>query len=364
MTINNNPTSDKKMKPLLPAHHSKSERAVINLHDNKNEHQPTQIPTGKQARFYISGNLFICIHEPEGATKLRPNNLSNRQSISSFTLSSYYRCRRFIRSSVCRFTHAITLTYPHDVAPNDGRIFKQHLKVFCQRLFRESDSYSLCDKSTRCIAWVMEFTENGVPHFHLLTTDLFPGRADNKDLYRHIGIMWAASTKNEDHPKMAIAGTRYERLRGDDHANYFCKYATKPGDQKDIPPNIEHAGRFWGVVGCRYTVAATAVIDRNSAKIHMVNSTISLMRELLTDAVANKTAKPIRRDRSIIGYRLNSELLKSSLLHCINYLRARMIVASHAPPQVDDFDTFMDSIQDASYWYWDDESKNIFESII
>ncbi len=123
----------------------------------------------------------------------------------------------------------LTLTYPGEF-PTDGAKVKRDLAAMRKWLTR------------RGIAglWMLEFQERGAPHFHFFLTGPVDKDEVSKQWYRIVG------SNDERHLR---AGTRIETIRKP-HAvpAYVAKYISK-NQQKEVPPEYESVGRFWGLFG-------------------------------------------------------------------------------------------------------------------
>jgi len=149
-----------------------------------------------------------------------------RGKINGFSRSSALKLNFLIRNFMSGWKTLLTLTYPADF-PLDGKICKGHLRAFLEFLRRAKTRY----------VWVLEFQRRGAPHYHLLLSS---------DLdWEIIAQRWYAIVGSED-PKHLRAGTRIERLRTPEKAAwYMSNYVTKQ-EQKDVPPDFQNVGRFWG----------------------------------------------------------------------------------------------------------------------
>lgn len=153
-------------------------------------------------------------------------NAPKRSGIVKFTPTAGKRLRRYIDNYYDDFSGMVTLTYGRDF-PTDGKVVKQHLKNFFERLRRIGwlEEYSL--------VWWLEFQKRGAPHIHMLVTDWLSKSFVSKAWAEVSGAPLSSST-------------RCEALRDPDKAgDYAAKYAAK-SDQKDVPDGYTDVGRFWG----------------------------------------------------------------------------------------------------------------------
>lgn len=150
-----------------------------------------------------------------------------RGKIKEFTKHSAKRLKLFMNNAKAKWSNMITLTYPQNFITN-GEEVKYHLNRFEKFLNSENAKY----------CWVIEFQENGSPHFHIIL--------DKFINYKKVAENWykIVNSGNENHLK---AGTRTEKLRvGRAGAiSYIRKYVSKQW-QKKVPENYQNVGRFWG----------------------------------------------------------------------------------------------------------------------
>jgi len=154
-----------------------------------------------------------------------------RDGIVEFKPAAANRLRRFIDNYHIDFQGMVTLTYGA-TWPNDGRIVKQHLNAFFERLRRSNwfDSHSL--------VWWLEFQARGAPHIHMVVTGW-------------LSKVWVTNAWHEISGAPKESATRVEQLRQADQAgSYAAKYAAK-SDQKEVPEGFTNVGRFWGCRGAK-----------------------------------------------------------------------------------------------------------------
>ena len=168
-----------------------------------------------------------------------------RSSIREFSHASAARMRRYLRKCVAEYTTLCTLTYP-GIYPTDGRVAKNHLRVFLQRWKR------YCKSEDFSAFWFLEFQNRGAPHFHIFCTH----QTDKN----WIADAWFAAVGSNDE-KHRCAGTRIEAIRSGRRGTcaYASKYAAK-FEQKNVPDSYKDCGRFWGIHGVKYTVEASIFI--------------------------------------------------------------------------------------------------------
>ena len=125
-------------------------------------------------------------------------------------------------------------TYPLDFLPNlDGKIVKKNLNAILQILRVQYGSSLL-------YAWVLEFTKNSCPHFHIMIN-----KPIHEGMHEWLLKRWYSicKTGNPDHLNH---GVHLETIRNKDgYTNYMVKYLEKQA-QKAVPANFKNVGRFWG----------------------------------------------------------------------------------------------------------------------
>jgi len=173
--------------------------------------------------------------------------LHGRGEIRGFSPSSGARMRRYLRTCRADYKTMGTLTYPAGF-PTDGRTCKQHLDTLVKAIRRYVSGDPAAAKEFS-IFWFLEFQARGAPHYHFFCT-------------HHIDKDWLArrwyETVGSEDVRHLHAGTRIEAIRSGRYGtcSYAGKYAAK-AEQKDVPPDFHHVGRFWGVYGLRSCLAAT-----------------------------------------------------------------------------------------------------------
>lgn len=164
------------------------------------------------------------------------NKEAKRGKIKEFTIKSQRNAKFTFRSFSDQET-CMVLTYPLDFLPNlTGRKIKKHINRFLQILkyHYENLTYN----------WVLEFTRNGNPHFHL-TTNIKP--VSIKDFREEVRAYWfkVVGTNNPLHLSQGVNQCDYIKSKGG-VATYIAGYLSKE-NQKKVPPQFkESVGRFWG----------------------------------------------------------------------------------------------------------------------
>lgn len=154
-----------------------------------------------------------------------------RSSIKEFSRKSGSRLSRYLKNCDARYRVMVTLTYPGSF-PKDGKVVKQHLRRFWQRLkrFLKRGILSMC--------WCLEFQKRGAPHFHLL-------------LNCYVEKSWVANTWADITGGDERACSRVEKIVSIKKMwKYMASYMAKM-DQKTVPGGYKNVGRFWGVYGMR-----------------------------------------------------------------------------------------------------------------
>jgi len=158
---------------------------------------------------------------------------SKRGAVISFTRRSRSRMLRtfaqidrdYIGSSLL-----VTLTYPRSF-PTESGTYKRHFHSFSKRLRRVFPNSSAI--------WKLEFQTRGAAHYHLLVMGV-PFLA--KEWLSHA---WYDVVGSHD-PRHLRAGTQVQRCKSTRQAlSYAAKYVAKIS----TGAQVEHTGRFWGVVG-------------------------------------------------------------------------------------------------------------------
>lgn len=174
-----------------------------------------------------------------------------RGEVQEFTSSSRSRLLSWLSCAKPSYRIMVTLTVPH--VETDGALFKRKLDRFLDYAMRAAPAGA-------SITWFLEFQHRGAPHVHLLTnfrirkewvSAVWP-RMWKDRLMELFGVSEGLGT----HTVMERTSTRCEWLRSSAvMKRYAVKYSAKT-DQKSVPENYEHVGRFWGIRGCRDRVAA------------------------------------------------------------------------------------------------------------
>lgn len=202
--------------------------------------------------------------------------LHDRGEIRGFSPSSGARMRRYLRSCSSAYAVMGTLTYPFSY-PTDGRTCKGHLDTLVKAI-RRYVSQDATVQEEFSLFWFLEFQQRGAPHFHFFCTH----HIDKDWLARR----WYEVVGSED-VRHLQAGTRIEAIRSGRYGTcaYAGKYAAKQ-DQKDVPPNFAHVGRFWGVYGCRRCLAASIFFPVDLLENPIYSEFRSELRNILRKARA------------------------------------------------------------------------------
>lgn len=241
--------------------------------------------TGVQYR--ASGNLFIATTR----TKTIPTGYSgNRGHVVGFSNGSAVRMRRYLRECRTEYGYMVTLTYPYEY-PCDGRETKEHLRRFLQELQREDKRTKQPSEPPHSAFWFLEFQARGAPHYHIFTN-----RPVNK---AWCSKRWYEIVNSED-LRHLHAGTRCETLaRGRAGTiSYASKYAAKQ-EQKTVPVGFENVGRFWGVYGCRITLAADTFVSNSDNAVTEVSRSVEKLQKMVLLLINNGKAEVLKREEGV-----------------------------------------------------------------
>jgi hypothetical protein len=186
----------------------------------------------------LTGNLIVIRNRWREVTVFGGSSRA-RSDVCKFSESSGRRLGSYLRECVPEYRSFITLTYPPGYG-QDGVEAKRDLSAMCKRIRRHCARQSFDQFS---LLWFMEFTGNGVIHFHMLCTHYVSKGFIAGSWYEIVGSF------NEYHLR---AGTRIEKIKQGRAgiASYVRKYAAKQC-QKVVPEGFGWIGRFWGVCGSR-----------------------------------------------------------------------------------------------------------------
>ena len=164
------------------------------------------------------------------------NKEAKRGKIKEFTYKSQRNAKFTFRSFADQET-CMVLTYPLGFLPYlTGRLIKKHINKFIQILKYHYPSLSY--------NWVLEFTRNGNPHFHM-TTNIKP--VSIQDFRDEVRTYWykIVGTNNPLHLSQGVNQCDYIKSKGG-VATYISGYLSKE-NQKKVPDQFkESVGRFWG----------------------------------------------------------------------------------------------------------------------
>ena len=210
-------------------------------------------------------------------------NSCNRENISCFSERSRRRLFSYLRNSVAEYRCFITLTYPPGYGLS-GLLCKTELKNFLERLKRlqtkRTNRQIGHDGKTWSVMWFQEWQKNGRLHFHLCATHDFPKEWLSRAWFDIVG------SGNNSHLN---AGTQIKRLRGGraGMSKYASKYCSK-SSQKVIPKDFGWAGRFWGVWGNSFTVAAAIAYTKQQLENPKAKSVIKALNMYIKDLIDAK----------------------------------------------------------------------------
>lgn len=160
-----------------------------------------------------------------------------RGSIRSFSRASQRNLAMKAANVPAVFMSLVTLTY-HGVALADEPEDVRNLRI-ARRAKRDLNRFL---SSTRRVLgrylWVMEFQRRGVVHFHALCE-----RQVSREL---VSLAWCRATEEIGDLAAMRYSVRVDPVRDQMAArSYVGRYLGKV-DQKNLPPGIERAGRWWG----------------------------------------------------------------------------------------------------------------------
>jgi hypothetical protein len=150
------------------------------------------------------------------------------------------------------------------VSLDGGRIFKAHLKAFRKRLERFLAGLGI---SSWSVLWFLEFQKRGAPHVHLLLFGCSLSEAELRSLRSWCGLAWSSVVGNPDRVELGKhqrAGTQVARMKKK-HFGYAKKYASKM-EQKEVPDDFRHVGRFWGC--WNYSPSQPVVLDVDYSRLN------------------------------------------------------------------------------------------------
>lgn len=158
-------------------------------------------------------------------------------------LSDQSKCRMAasLADLLAPYQYMATLTVGREWS-RDGRDFKHALDRFLIWFMRRQRALS-DEPDVQSVFWFLEFQARGAPHVHFFYTERVP--------WKESATKWAECIDPMgESPEMWRTSTKFERLRGGRAAigAYAAKYARK-SQQKQVPPDYEKVGRFWGVRG-------------------------------------------------------------------------------------------------------------------
>lgn len=281
-----------------------------------------QIKNKCGTQYRASGNLLIIT----ARQKVIPSGYSGcRGSVVGFSGGSGIRMRRYLRECTSDYGYMVTLTYPGEY-PSDGITTKNHLRRFLQELQREAKRSGKESAPLFSAFWFLEFQGRGAPHYHIFTNTPVNKAWASKRWYDIVG--------SED-IRHLHAGTRCEKLvRGRAGTiSYASKYAAKM-EQKLTPKGFENVGRFWGVYGIRFVMAADTFVSKADAGYSNVSKAVKNLIKFVNSRVEAGDAEVIIKKN---GVRVLS-------IHCrVAMRRIRMLVSAISAETLVRYDYFSDA---------------------
>lgn len=256
----------------------------------------------------IQGNLYICTQTsniPFGS-----GNISNRGVVSGLSASAGARMRKYLRTCIADYSVFITLTYPAGRGgEGDGERCKNDLRRFMQEYRRHAER-SGANMHNFSAFWFMEFQERHAIHYHIFGTQFIGKQALSALWYRIVG------SEDERHLR---SGTNVQSIKSGRAGtiSYASKYAAKQS-QKIVPEGFGWSGRFWGVTGQRWTVAAAIYVERELQGEKSVKRRIDKLRDQLKDGLAQGKIRKLQAkegNRNLYGavYVVNDSKLKKEM---------------------------------------------------
>lgn len=248
-----------------------------------------------------SNDIKIVAH---GVYNNNHGNAGKRSAIYQYSLKSQknarFSMRSFVDQEIC-----LTLTYPLAFLPQlNGLIIKKNLNQFLTELRKMYKSLTY--------NWVLEFTKNGCPHFHL-TTNIKP---DNMFRFRKmVRSMWyrICGTQDPNHLTQGVSQCDYIKSRGG-VANYISAYLQK-GYQKTVPVEFENVGRFWA------TSRRGKVININQIDLPAAEDYSSCNTETRVETL-KACLRPASKHKQKLHKRLNLQSKERAMIVYYRYLVA------------------------------------------
>lgn len=220
---------------------------------------PRHNTSGPRGRLVVhsTGSLVTVRTDAGSALQPPPHRSPGRGRIKEWSRKSRQQLKIGLAQldrAALESTLFVTLTYPGEFpAPDDHEVYKNHLRVFLQRLVRERG---------RGLAgfWKLEFQKRGAAHYHILVTGF---QGDLVEFRKWLARTWfeVVGSGNPDHLR---AGTGAELSRSVQGAmSYLAKYIAK--NDQTRPGNF--TGRYWGKFNREsLPISPVEVIDLNTEK--------------------------------------------------------------------------------------------------
>lgn len=270
------------------------------------------IQEGKYGTLYkLTGPLLIITDCFKGVP--RQFDGTTRGSISGLSPGSAGRMRRYLRECLPEYTIMLTLTYP-GFYPSNGETVKNHLKRFlqeCKRYVARNGG----DVERFSAFWFLEFQSRGAPHFHIFLTDQLPKE--------WVALTWYYIVDSEDERHLR-AGTRIETIRAGKSGimAYASKYAAKH-EQKEVPPDYERVGRFWGVTGRRDTTSAATFVEAKPDVAMKCAGASFLLIKTINALLFDGSVNLIKREQGTAIFAVTSNQARSKLLARVCHLQCQ-----------------------------------------
>jgi hypothetical protein len=174
----------------------------------------------------------VYVRHLQGGPELRV-----RGTIRAWSRASARRLRLLALNSGGAFRSLLTLTYrarelAWEEQPSRNRRVVKRSKADLHRFLR-------CLRAELGLyLWVQEFQKRGVIHYHVLCT--------SEVSKERVGEVWTRASGQADDPDVLRHGVDVQETRSDRGVrDYVGRYVGKES-QKNLPPGVDNAGRWWG----------------------------------------------------------------------------------------------------------------------
>jgi hypothetical protein len=213
---------------------------VEDLPKGKLSHKPTAKPTNHILFKVGTQDTVVKSSALNTQVKNKHSGGGKRGSVTTLSRQAMSRMKLHFRNAPEAAHKAIlTLTYP-EVFPTDGVEVKRHLDLMKRWLKRSGVAAG---------SWFLEFQARGAPHFHCYLSG-YPFGGVRAVANAWFNIVGSGDEKHLAWHEGKLSGRPCLEWFRSPHAAsaYATKYATKQ-EQKDVPPEYQNVGRFWGCWG-------------------------------------------------------------------------------------------------------------------